>query len=158
MNPDSEVDQGLPPIEASIVAPYFFDSIRYHAMMLLGSLGVLVVAAVLQLSGTEGVRLPGMPIPLPEICYAKQHLGITCPGCGLTRSTICMIRGDLVGAFQFNPMGPVIFAIIVFQIPFRAWAIQRLRRGMPAEFPWTNTIAVVVLTGLILQWVVRLIG
>jgi hypothetical protein len=144
-------------VQAEVVAPSFLNSPRYHFAILLGSLGVLLAACILQLAGTEGVRLPGSEMPLPEICYAKRNLGFSCPGCGLTRSTISMMRGDLGAAWAFNPMGPVLFVLIVAQLPYRLWAIRRSKQGRMAELPGTNWLAFAILLGLIGQWIVGLL-
>ena len=42
-------------------------------------------------------------------CATKQILGFDCPGCGLQRSIMLLIQGDLVAAFY---MYPAIFALI----------------------------------------------
>lgn len=42
-------------------------------------------------------------------CLTKQVLGFDCPGCGLQRSFMLLLKGDLIGAFQ---MYPAIFTLI----------------------------------------------
>ncbi|MEO0571350.1 MAG: DUF2752 domain-containing protein, partial [Bacteroidota bacterium] len=42
-------------------------------------------------------------------CATKQFLGFDCPGCGLQRSVLLLLQGDLIGAFY---MYPAIFALI----------------------------------------------
>ncbi|MEM1256972.1 MAG: DUF2752 domain-containing protein [Bacteroidota bacterium] len=42
-------------------------------------------------------------------CATKQIWGFDCPGCGLQRSVILLMQGDVVGAFH---MYPAIFALI----------------------------------------------
>ena len=42
-------------------------------------------------------------------------LGIPCPFCGMTRAFLCVLKGDLIEAFYFHPLWPlVIVAGIIF--------------------------------------------
>ena len=157
MNPEPMAQDSSAPIKAQIVPPDFLESPRYHAFILIGSLGILIAAGMMRTNGTSAVRLRGVSFDLPEFCFAKRSFGITCPGCGLTRSTISMTRGNVIEAFHYNPMGPIIFTLIVAQLPFRIWAISRMRRGQTCDFPFANGLAVIVVTGLILQWIIRLL-
>lgn len=36
-------------------------------------------------------------------CISKQVLGIDCPGCGLQRSVVLLIKGDFIASFQMYP-------------------------------------------------------
>jgi hypothetical protein len=45
-----------------------------------------------------------------EPCWARELLDIACPACGMTRSFLCLLNGDILGSFQFNPL--LILAII----------------------------------------------
>ena len=45
-------------------------------------------------------------------CPFKQTFGIDCPGCGLQRSVLALLRGDIGASFQFYPPTlPIIFLI-----------------------------------------------
>lgn len=37
-------------------------------------------------------------------CVVYQLLGIPCPGCGLTRAWLSLLRGDFSGAFRAHPL------------------------------------------------------
>jgi hypothetical protein len=58
-------------------------------------------------------------VSVPETCFWSRFFGISCPGCGLTRSFVHIARGDLRTAVQWNIMGPVVFLICLLQIPYR---------------------------------------
>jgi len=36
-------------------------------------------------------------------CFYKSVLGIECPGCGMQRAFIDLLRGDLIGSLKFYP-------------------------------------------------------
>ena len=46
-------------------------------------------------------------------CWFKEHFGIPCPTCGMTRSVILMLHGDFYNAFQLNPAGPFLIAGLI---------------------------------------------
>lgn len=36
-------------------------------------------------------------------CFSKKYLGIECPGCGIQRSTISLLRGDFLDSLALYP-------------------------------------------------------
>ena len=42
-------------------------------------------------------------------CSIKEATGIDCLGCGMQRSIICLLRGDLYGSIRYYP--PLLFLI-----------------------------------------------
>ncbi len=48
-----------------------------------------------------------------ELCPIKRVTGYPCPSCGSTRSVRAIMQGDLVGAIYWNPLGLVIFMILI---------------------------------------------
>jgi hypothetical protein len=49
---------------------------------------------------------------LPKLCIFRNVTGISCPGCGMTRSLIATGHGHVDTAIEFHPLGPFIFALI----------------------------------------------
>jgi hypothetical protein len=41
-------------------------------------------------------------------CVIKARTGWPCPGCGLTRVAVRVAHGDVLGAFDANPLGTVV--------------------------------------------------
>lgn len=48
-----------------------------------------------------------------ETCGMKAQLGVPCPQCGMTRSWVRFVRGDVVRGFVYNPAGVLLFVWIV---------------------------------------------
>ncbi|RZK19983.1 MAG: DUF2752 domain-containing protein [Pedobacter sp.] len=49
-------------------------------------------------------------------CPFKTYFGFDCPGCGLQRSLLALIRGNLVASFKFYPATIPLIAIIIFTL------------------------------------------
>ena len=45
-------------------------------------------------------------------CFYKQTFGLDCPGCGIQRSILSLLKGDFAHSFEFYP--PLITLIILF--------------------------------------------
>lgn len=51
-------------------------------------------------------------------CISKLLIGIPCPGCGITRAFLCLIKLDIKGAIYYNPLifiVPIIIWILIFK-------------------------------------------
>ncbi|MEE1947156.1 DUF2752 domain-containing protein [Pedobacter sp. KR3-3] len=49
-------------------------------------------------------------------CPFKQTFGIDCPGCGLQRSVLALMKGDVVASFKLYPPTLPILFLVVFTI------------------------------------------
>ena len=60
----------------------------------------------------------------PPLCPFRLLTGLPCPGCGLTRSLVSLLHGDLTAAVYFHPLGPiaacVLLALVIVEVR-RAW-------------------------------------
>lgn len=65
-----------------------------------GSAVVVTAAAVFAVTG-----IPAVPLMWP-----LYRLGIVLPGCGLTRGVVAAVRGDLAGAWAWNPASLLVVA------------------------------------------------
>lgn len=132
---------------------------QYHWTMLGLSSLVLALAAVLGVRGETQVTVPLGGFALPELCYSRAVLGINCPGCGLTRSFISLAHGDPSKAWHFNPSGILLFAVVAFQLPYRAVQLIRLRLGEP-EFKsrLLSICGFAALASVFIQWVWRMLA
>lgn len=102
------------------------ESFHHVAWLSIYSL-VLLASFMLRVKGTDHVEFSY--VMLPELCNLKRFTGIECPGCGLTRSFICMAHGEWYAAWKFHAAGPIWFIAVVAQVPYRIWQLLRLKRG-----------------------------
>jgi len=150
------------PIEATLVRPAAarvdprLRNLSYHRIMLGISLAVLTASFLLQLPGNTRVELPIVGIQLPSICVWRNSTGVDCPGCGLTRSFICLAHRRPANAWNYNPAGWLLFAVFVGQIPYRGVQLWRLSSGRQE---WTgrmlNWTIWIMVAAIFSQWLIR---
>jgi Protein of unknown function (DUF2752) len=114
---------------------------------------------VLALSGVFALivvtRLP--------LCPMAGVLGVPCPGCGLTRATLALMRGDLRGALHLHPLVLVIAPIFIAAMASAAASYVRGPRPRRNLRPWlASRLASVLAFGLLAAtlgvWSARFFG
>lgn len=106
---------------------------RGHATLLVVALAVTAASLALEAPDEEHVTFVGLR--LPPSCLWRSTLGIPCAGCGLTRSFVALVHGEWSRAFAFHPLGPVLFALIWAQVPYRALHMWQAYHGRPLWRP-----------------------
>jgi len=86
------------------------------------------ITSFLVFLGLENYMLP---------CYTKKILGFDCPGCGLQRSVLFLIKGEFKEAFL---MYPAIYPLLLL---FGFLALNKLN---PIKYSNTITITLMVTT------------
>lgn len=97
---------------------------RLHWMVLLLCLGMIGGAMLLDPArqGGGGVTLEGHR--LPEVCAFKRVTGLPCPGCGLTRSWVAAVHGDLAASLAFHKLGWLVLLYVAAQaVRHGAWLV-----------------------------------
>jgi hypothetical protein len=129
--------------------------------------GVTGAAIVLQLaalralaSATETyVTFAGRELHME--CSFRQHFGIPCPNCGMTRSVLLALQGDLGRAMRVNFAGPfLLFGVMLFALAmFFLMFYQRSHAGAVADgarrrvLVWSSAYGALFLAVLIGHWV-----
>ena len=112
---------------------------RHRVLTLL--LGLLGIGVLTLLALVE----PAGQIVFPR-CWLHEMTGLRCPGCGGTRAMHALLTGDLIRAWQLNPL-------VVTAIPFAAWwTLRGLRGGWTGLWwkdPITHPIGLAVMGGLL---------
>lgn len=85
--------------------------------------------ATVALGGLGALALLASPIPgrRPDLvlCPWRRLTGTNCPGCGLTRGLMALLRGDLDHALAMHPLSPVVLALIVATTALACWDLAR---------------------------------
>lgn len=115
------------------------------------SLGVAALAVVQVAGVAAGVG--GWPCPV------KGALGIPCPGCGLTRATVALLRGEFAASFAAHAFAPVL--LLGLAALAVAGLLPAARReafaSLVARFERRTKASYVLFAALFLYWSVRLL-
>mgnify|MGYP003676459973 CR=1 len=71
-------------------------------------------------------------------CFSKQLLGVDCPGCGLQRSLLFLIKGEFISAFL---MYPAIYPMLAL------FAFLGINKFYPIKH--SNTITIILMVGTV---------
>jgi len=112
------------------------------------------------LVGATGLHIALVSLNLPAWeCPIFRATGIPCPGCGLSRATVLLLKGDLAGSFRFHAFAPIfLFAIaaLILSVLLPKSILQPAIAR--AELIERKTgLTVLILGGLILYWLARLL-
>jgi hypothetical protein len=119
------------PIAAAVVSSEPGAPRNHHRAMLAVAVAIIVLAAVLDVSPGERVAIRGLSAyPLPHLCMSRSLLGMSCPGCGLTRSFVHLAHGRWREAWHVHRLGWLLAGLVVVQIPYRGMILTRLMRPL----------------------------
>jgi hypothetical protein len=98
------------------------------------------------------------------LCPTALFFGIPCPGCGLTRATLALLRGDVREALALHPLVPILsplFLGALAKVLFDFVRGPRPSATSTASF-WTRPIGTIVasilLIALVGVWLARFAG
>ena len=72
----------------------------------------LAFAGAASVAGLAAYAAPSLLTNGPVLCPFRRITGLPCPGCGLTRSCVAFLHGDLSRSLHFHPFGPLVVVII----------------------------------------------
>jgi hypothetical protein len=114
--------------------------------------GILSGVAFIQL-GLVLMGFNGWPCPI------KAVLGIPCPGCGMSRALVLLLKGQFTESVQWHPFAPLflagIFLLFLATLLPSRWG-QKLAQMIAAIERRTGLMAFLLL-GLMLWWAARLL-
>jgi hypothetical protein len=128
------------PVDAAIRLKW--EEIDRHRVWTLLAVAGLLAGLVLAVAGLPPVDLHG---PL-------HRLGIMDPLCGATRGVRLMLRGDLAGAWRYNPAAPPLVAGAVLAA-LRAGVGMVTGRWLTLQLRWTRRYLVVAGLLVAVLWV-----
>jgi hypothetical protein len=107
---------------------------------------LLLSIAMLHITGVFSADRIGGVIPL--FCPFKALTGIPCPGCGMTRAILSIIKGDFHGAIGYNPFSFfLLFMVVISVVPGKQ--AEKLPSIAPVVI---NYFFIVVLIAVLIFW------
>lgn len=132
---------------------------RRHREVLVVCVLVLLASALLHNRDDGRIDVAGVSRwPLPPTCMSRELLGISCPGCGLTHSFVDLAHGRFTAAIAEHRIGPLLFAIVLLQLPYRAIALSGgLQRHRLLWTTLPRLLSSVLIFLLIANWLVGIL-
>jgi hypothetical protein len=86
-------------------------------------------------------------------CYFKEWTGLSCPGCGATRSLYSLLHLDLMQALAYNPFFVLILPYLLFGLAEMLYTVWTGKRPRGARAPrWTTKFLLIVIFA---YWILR---
>ena len=111
-------------------------------------------------AGTAGVQIALVSLSLPGwVCPFFRLTGIPCPGCGLTRAVILLLKGDLQASLHFHAFAPILLltALALILVLLLPRSITQPAISKVEMLEQQTGFTVIILVGLILYWLARLL-
>jgi hypothetical protein len=114
---------------------------------------VLFIACALPMPGPDGSIAH-----LPSVCLFHDLTGLPCPGCGLTRSFVCLAHGQFAQSLRYHPLGAALFAFMLATVVYAV--VERVRPDWrlspPAKFRRIAPFCALAI--FLIAWAARLAG
>ena len=149
----------MSPLTESYQRPSAWQSLLPHLVFLVMATVIITLSFSMR-NGAESsgsVYLPWSDMPLPQACSSRMTLGISCPGCGMTRSFIAISHGEFQRAWNFNAASFLVYSFVLVQIPWQLFQIFRIRMGLPKIYSlWIFLPMILCALAMVAQWTVRM--
>ena len=112
------------------------------------------------LAGAAGVQIALVSLSLPGWdCPFLRLTGIPCPGCGLSRAVILLLKGDFAGSLRFHAFAPIFLlaAVAVILTVLLPKSVIQPAISKAELLERKTGFTVIILVGLILYWLGRLL-
>jgi hypothetical protein len=96
-----------------------------HLIVLFICLFIIAGSFILKPPTKETPYLRLGSLPMPEICTFHYLTGLPCPGCGLTRSMVAGVHGQLKASFRYHRLGILTLFYLFLQIIYRTALILK---------------------------------
>jgi hypothetical protein len=88
------------------------------------------------------------------VCPFLTVTGLRCPFCGLTGSLLSLSQGELVKAFWYHPVGPIVWGGMALFVAF-SFVLLVFRRKVALRIP-AGLRAASLATGVLLVWIMNI--
>jgi hypothetical protein len=130
------------------------EAVRLHLIHLLGLISLFLFVIFNEMLAKTLLGFSGTRVG--SLCPFLNITGIPCPLCGLTRSFSSLLRGDVVEAFWYHPVGPLLFGggaiAVTFSLPLLLLKRKITVRSVQSvrTIPTTTAIVLLIWTSNIL--------
>jgi hypothetical protein len=136
---------------------------KTHHIIILALCIVIIAGCFLFRADDTGLFLFGFKWPFR--CFLKETVGLKCALCGISRSLCSAAHGNLKASLGYHPVGPFIFGFILWQLPYRIWALKAKRNlsgnsqdSAGAGLRRFNIIAaIIIVSAIFINWIVYLV-
>jgi len=114
----------------------------------------------LVVAGTAGIQITLVSLSLPGWeCPFFRITGIPCPGCGLTRAVILLLKGEVQASLRFHAFAPILLltAVSLILVLLLPRSITQPAISKMEMLEQQTGFTVIILVGLILYWLARLL-
>lgn len=143
---------------SKVSQPQGFQDVQktHHTIILVLCIATLIVSLLFRADET-GLYLSGFKWPVR--CLLYQTFGIKCTLCGLSRSFCSLAHGNFLDSLKFHILGPLIFAFICLQIPYRICVLTIYPKRINKRLTDVALSLVVVLsTAAFINWLIYIGG
>jgi hypothetical protein len=102
-----------------------------------------------------GATLCLLPV---QLCLSAALLHIPCPGCGMTRATLALLRGDWSAALAFHPLSVLVAPLAAVLAIEHAARYIRSGRVFAPSAPWRDLLLAGLAASLLAVWILRFFG
>ncbi len=94
-----------------------------------------------------------------ELCPARMLLGLPCPGCGLTHSTLCLLQGRIMDSLAYCPLTIFVLLTLAAMIVLNVWQSRLSSRveAMARFFAYSRMWHISLLLAFLLLYAVRML-
>ena len=119
----------------------------------------LILLRVIASASMDKVYLAGRELHWD--CAFREHFGIPCPNCGMTRSLLLTLHGNLGAALQLNPGGPLLVAGMLLFSGMLFYLMRRQQAPTGPSLPdlqrkiglWMSAYGAFFVAVVMLHWV-----
>jgi hypothetical protein len=130
-----------------------------HLVVFLICFGILAGSLILSPPNEESPFIKIGKIPLPGMCTFRSLTGVPCPGCGLFRSMVTAMHGNVLKSFEYHKLGFVTIVYVLLQFIFRLGVMifpaLAIRYSRLEAYLNRGIILLAVLFGI--NWIITLI-
>lgn len=139
----------LPPAPAPLPSAVLLKLSPRHPLGRVARLGLIGSALAIAIA---------FDVPLCPFAVFTHH---PCPGCGLTRATLALARGQVLDAVHLHPLSPLLSPLVVGIFAYNAAIYVREGRWAAAEgvlSRWVTWLGVSLFVALVAVWIARFFG